>query len=211
LEDNNVATKKETIPLQSLLPLPVPKSPSESWLSRTLPSVTNKPPLPSFLGIQVHSKKQALWATIQPKENDHKPSRPRQIRFADVRINFLLLCIYLYVLLSFFFTCSRVMEPLLICMCEFICLGGRNTNFIGLGDMTSSCKTSIYPFRVLMPWRLSGSYTSPALNELPRCSSSFYRCGHFDAAAGCHLPCWQLEFTCHVCWTMVSMFFMVIW
>jgi hypothetical protein len=103
LEDNNVATKKETIPLQSLLPLPVPKSPSESWLSRTLPSVTNRPPLPSFLGIQVHSKKQALWATMQPKENDHKPSRPRQIRFADVRINFLLLCIYLYVLLSLFF------------------------------------------------------------------------------------------------------------
>ncbi|XP_066315046.1 uncharacterized protein [Miscanthus floridulus] len=83
LEDNNVA-KKETIPLQSLLPLPVPKSPSESWLSRTLPSVTNKPPLPSFLGIQVHSKKQTPWATMQPKANDHKPSRPRQIRFADV-------------------------------------------------------------------------------------------------------------------------------
>jgi len=83
LEDNNVA-KKETIPLQSLLPLPVPKSPSESWLSRTLPSVTNKPPLPSFLGIQVQSKKQAPWVTMQPKENDHKPPRPRQIRFADV-------------------------------------------------------------------------------------------------------------------------------
>ncbi|XP_039808685.1 uncharacterized protein LOC120672386 isoform X1 [Panicum virgatum] len=83
LEDNNVA-RKEIIPLQSLLPLPVPKSPSESWLSRTLPSVTNKPPPPSFLGIQVHSKKQASWATVHPKENDHKPSRPRQIGFADV-------------------------------------------------------------------------------------------------------------------------------
>ncbi|CAO2182841.1 unnamed protein product [Urochloa humidicola] len=83
LEDNNVP-KKEIIPLQSLLPLPVPKSPSESWLSRTLPSVTNKPPVPSFLGIQVHSKKQAPWAAVHPKENDHKPSRPRQIRFADV-------------------------------------------------------------------------------------------------------------------------------
>ncbi|XP_066309694.1 uncharacterized protein [Miscanthus floridulus] len=111
LEDNNVA-KKETIPLQSLLPLPVPKSPSESWLSRILPSVTNKPPLPSFLGIQVHSKKQAPWATMQPKENNHKPSRPRQIRFADVV---------------------------------------EKNNFIGFGDMTSSCKTSIYPFMVLMP------------------------------------------------------------
>lgn len=83
LEDNDVA-KKEIIPLQSLLPLPVPKSPSESWLSRTLPSVTNRSPLPSFLGIQVHSKKQAHWVITQPKENDHKPSRPRQIRFADV-------------------------------------------------------------------------------------------------------------------------------
>ncbi|ONM37756.1 hypothetical protein ZEAMMB73_Zm00001d043395 [Zea mays] len=83
LEDNDVA-KKEIIPLQSLLPLPVPKSPSESWLSRTLPSVTNRSPLPSFLGIQVHSKKQAPWVITQPKENDHKPSRPRQIRFADV-------------------------------------------------------------------------------------------------------------------------------
>ncbi|OEL31711.1 hypothetical protein BAE44_0007269 [Dichanthelium oligosanthes] len=84
LEENNVA-KKDIIPLQSLLPLPVPKSPSESWLSRTLPSVTNKPPLPSFLGIQVHSKKQAPWVAMHPKENDHKPSRPRQIRFADVK------------------------------------------------------------------------------------------------------------------------------
>ncbi|WVZ68763.1 hypothetical protein U9M48_017659 [Paspalum notatum var. saurae] len=83
LEDNKVA-KKESIALQSLLPLPVPKSPSESWLSRTLPTVTNNPPLPSFLGIQVHSKKQAPWATMHPKENDHKSSRPRQIRFADV-------------------------------------------------------------------------------------------------------------------------------
>ncbi|CAL4973961.1 unnamed protein product [Urochloa decumbens] len=83
LEDNDVP-KKEIIPLQSLLPLPVPKSPSESWLSRTLPSVTSKPPMPSFLGIQVHSKKHAPWIAVHPKENDRKPSRPRQIRFADV-------------------------------------------------------------------------------------------------------------------------------
>uniref|UniRef100_A0A0A9GAE4 Uncharacterized protein n=1 Tax=Arundo donax TaxID=35708 RepID=A0A0A9GAE4_ARUDO len=83
LEYNGVV-KKEIMPLQSLLPLPVPKSPSESWLSRTLPSVTNKPPMPSFLGIQVQSKKQAPWASVPTKENDKKPSRPRQIRFADV-------------------------------------------------------------------------------------------------------------------------------
>uniref|UniRef100_A0A0A9E6Z8 Uncharacterized protein n=1 Tax=Arundo donax TaxID=35708 RepID=A0A0A9E6Z8_ARUDO len=83
LKDNSVV-KKEIVPLQSLLPLPVPKSPSESWLSRTLPSVSNKPPVPSFLGIQVQSKKQAPWASMHTKENDQKPPRPRQIRFADV-------------------------------------------------------------------------------------------------------------------------------
>ncbi|XP_062206924.1 uncharacterized protein LOC133908783 [Phragmites australis] len=81
LEDTSVV-KKEIMPLQSLLP--VPKSPSESWLSRTLPSVANKLPVASFLGIQVQLKKQAPWASMHPKENDKKLSRPRQIRFADV-------------------------------------------------------------------------------------------------------------------------------
>jgi len=80
----NIAVKKESSPLQYLLPLPVPKSPSDSWLSRNLPSVKNKPPAPSFLGIQVQPKKQAPWASAHPKENDLKPPRPRQIRFADV-------------------------------------------------------------------------------------------------------------------------------
>jgi hypothetical protein len=89
LEENGVA-KKEIMPLQSLLPLPAPKSPSESWLSRTLPSVSNKPPAPSFLGIQVQSKKQTPWASVHSKENDQKPSRTRLIRFADVRLSFLL-------------------------------------------------------------------------------------------------------------------------
>uniref|UniRef100_J3L494 Uncharacterized protein n=1 Tax=Oryza brachyantha TaxID=4533 RepID=J3L494_ORYBR len=82
LEDSSVA--KRDMPLQSLLPLPAPRSPSESWLSRTLPSVTSKPPVPSFLGIQLQSKKQTPWASIQPKANDTKPLRPRHIRFADV-------------------------------------------------------------------------------------------------------------------------------
>uniref|UniRef100_A0A0D9V5W2 Uncharacterized protein n=1 Tax=Leersia perrieri TaxID=77586 RepID=A0A0D9V5W2_9ORYZ len=82
LEDSNAV--KRDLSLQSLLPLPVPRSPSESWLSRTLPSVTNKPPVPSFLGIQLQSKKQTTWTSMQPKENNVKPSRPRQIRFADV-------------------------------------------------------------------------------------------------------------------------------
>uniref|UniRef100_A0ACD5VZ67 Uncharacterized protein n=1 Tax=Avena sativa TaxID=4498 RepID=A0ACD5VZ67_AVESA len=80
----NISVKKESSPLQYLLPLPVPKSPSDSWLSRNLPSVKNKPPAPSFLGIQVQPKKQAPWASEHPKENDLKPPRPRQIRFADV-------------------------------------------------------------------------------------------------------------------------------
>lgn len=82
--EDNIAVKKESMPLQFLMPLPVPKSPSDSWLSRNLPSVKNKPPAPSFLGMQVQSKKQAPWASTHPKENDLKPPRPRQIRFADV-------------------------------------------------------------------------------------------------------------------------------
>ncbi|KAL5221691.1 hypothetical protein ABZP36_026404 [Zizania latifolia] len=82
MEDKSMV--KKDMPLQSLLPLPVPITPSESWLSRTLPSVTNKPPVPSFLGIQLQSKKQTPWASMQPKESNIKPSRPRQIRFADV-------------------------------------------------------------------------------------------------------------------------------
>jgi hypothetical protein len=44
LQENGVA-KKEIVPLQSLLLLPAPKSPLGSWLSRTLPSVANKPPV----------------------------------------------------------------------------------------------------------------------------------------------------------------------
>ncbi|KAM0862190.1 hypothetical protein ACQ4PT_038081 [Festuca glaucescens] len=82
--EENIAVKKESSPLQYLMPLPVPKSPSDSWLSRNLPSVKNKPPAPSFLGIQVHPKKQAPWASAHPKENGLKPPRQRQIRFADV-------------------------------------------------------------------------------------------------------------------------------
>lgn len=82
--EENIAVKKESRPLQYLMPLPVPKSPSDSWLSRNLPSVKNKPPAPSFLGMQVQPKKQAPWASGHPKENGLKPPRQRQIRFADV-------------------------------------------------------------------------------------------------------------------------------
>jgi hypothetical protein len=135
LEDNNVA-RQEIIPLQSLLPLPVPKSPSESWLSRTLPSVTNKPPPPSFLGIQVHSKKQAPWAAAHPKENDHKPSRPRQIRFADVRLNVPLFCMSCVISLCFAYvsTHHEAIVHMFVCIS---CLGGRKANFNGFRDMMS--------------------------------------------------------------------------
>ncbi|KAJ3695362.1 hypothetical protein LUZ60_000739 [Juncus effusus] len=44
------------------LPLPVPKSPSESWLSRTLPSVgAKKQPVPSFLGMQSKKQGEERW------------------------------------------------------------------------------------------------------------------------------------------------------
>jgi hypothetical protein len=95
----NIAVSKERSPLPYLLPLPVPKSPSDSWLSRNLPSVKNKPPAPSFLGIQVQPKKQAPWASAHAKENSLKPPRPRQIRFADVIHNIPLFCLYFYSLL----------------------------------------------------------------------------------------------------------------
>ncbi|XP_074570660.1 uncharacterized protein LOC141827338 [Curcuma longa] len=81
--------KSNISPLLSLLPPPLPKSPSESWLSRTLPSISSKNPAPqSLLGIQLRNRKQ----TVQTPSNDVKqeknirPSRPRrrQIRFAEV-------------------------------------------------------------------------------------------------------------------------------
>jgi hypothetical protein len=94
--EQNTAVKKESRPLQYLMPLPVPKSPSDSWLSRNLPSVKNKPPAPSFLGMQVQPKKQAPWASGHPKENGLKPPRQRQIRFADVMHTIPLFCLYFY-------------------------------------------------------------------------------------------------------------------
>jgi hypothetical protein len=58
--------------------------------------VKNKPPPPSFLGIQVQPKKQAPWASAHPKENGLKPPRQRQIRFADVMHTIPLFCLYFY-------------------------------------------------------------------------------------------------------------------
>ncbi|XP_074592582.1 uncharacterized protein LOC141848450 [Curcuma longa] len=81
--------KSNTNPLLSLLPPPLPTSPSESWLSRTLPSISSKNSSPqSLLGIQLQNRKQ----TVKKSSNDMKqetkikPSKPRhrQIRFAEV-------------------------------------------------------------------------------------------------------------------------------
>ncbi|KAI0492075.1 hypothetical protein KFK09_026340 [Dendrobium nobile] len=48
----------------SLLPPPLPKSPSDSWLQRTLPGISEKGPNQKpFLGIQFHPIKQALQAS----------------------------------------------------------------------------------------------------------------------------------------------------
>ncbi|KAK8921546.1 hypothetical protein KSP39_PZI020518 [Platanthera zijinensis] len=56
----------------SLPPPPLPTSPSESWLRRTLPSMSSKSPHPhhpSLLGMQLHHKKQVSWASAC----DHRP------------------------------------------------------------------------------------------------------------------------------------------
>ncbi|XP_068645107.1 uncharacterized protein [Aristolochia californica] len=77
--------------LQGLLPPPLPKSPSESWLWRTLPSVPSKNPSSgSYLGVQLCSRKQAVKAsTADPKwENLVKNSNTlrSQTRFSEVEI-----------------------------------------------------------------------------------------------------------------------------
>ncbi|KAM0938591.1 hypothetical protein DsansV1_C23g0179841 [Dioscorea sansibarensis] len=75
-------------PLQSLLPPPLPKSPSESWLLRTLPSVSSKnPPPQSLLGIQVQPRKQPLRGSstdVWPETKVKSVKQHRQIRFAEV-------------------------------------------------------------------------------------------------------------------------------
>ncbi|KAG8068043.1 hypothetical protein GUJ93_ZPchr0005g14999 [Zizania palustris] len=58
LEDKTTAARRDVV-VPLLPPLPLP-SPSESWLSRALPSVSSKPPATSFLGLHVQQRKQAL-------------------------------------------------------------------------------------------------------------------------------------------------------
>lgn len=55
-------------PMQSpLLPPPLPKSPSESWLCRTLPSVSSmNPSARSYLGTQFHSRKHVKTSAVDP-------------------------------------------------------------------------------------------------------------------------------------------------
>uniref|UniRef100_A0A0A9DWY7 Uncharacterized protein n=1 Tax=Arundo donax TaxID=35708 RepID=A0A0A9DWY7_ARUDO len=87
LEDKEAAAGREIVlSPQPLLPLPLPKSPSESWLSRALPSVSTRPPATSFLGLHVQSRKHAPlpWCSIDPaKVVDH--ARQRQIRAHDLQ------------------------------------------------------------------------------------------------------------------------------
>ncbi|KAK1258658.1 hypothetical protein QJS04_geneDACA019257 [Acorus gramineus] len=66
----------ETGSFQPPVPPPLPKSPSESWLWRTLPSVSSKNHPQSFLGLQVHHRKRVKglatdtkWETVVKTSN----------------------------------------------------------------------------------------------------------------------------------------------
>uniref|UniRef100_A0A0E0A1K1 Uncharacterized protein n=1 Tax=Oryza glumipatula TaxID=40148 RepID=A0A0E0A1K1_9ORYZ len=86
LEDKAAASRDMVPPLP---PLPSMKSPSESWLSRALPSVSSNPPATSFLGIHVQHKKQSP----PPRCSSRAPAklvadghaRPRQMRIHDLQ------------------------------------------------------------------------------------------------------------------------------
>ncbi|OEL38150.1 hypothetical protein BAE44_0000829 [Dichanthelium oligosanthes] len=85
LEDAEAVARLELAlsPPQPLLPLPLPASPTESWLSRALPSVSTRRPLAtSFLGLHVQSKKHAPlpWCSIDSgKGVDHDGQRQRRV------------------------------------------------------------------------------------------------------------------------------------
>lgn len=73
--------------LQSSLP-PLPKSPSESWLCRTLPSVSSmNPSSRSYLGTQFRSREQDLTASpVDPKWGIIKKTssvQPSRLRFSE--------------------------------------------------------------------------------------------------------------------------------
>lgn len=71
---------------QPLLPLPLPKSPTESWLARALPSVSTRPPTTSFLGLHVQPRKHApLPCCSIDSSRDVHHDRQRQIRVHDLQ------------------------------------------------------------------------------------------------------------------------------
>jgi hypothetical protein len=76
LEDKEAVIAGREIVLSPPQPLllqpPLPKSPSESWLSRALPSVSTRPPATSFLGLHVQSRKHAPlpWCSIDSARVD---------------------------------------------------------------------------------------------------------------------------------------------
>lgn len=82
---------REKTAANMVLALPSPKTPSESWLSRTLPTVSSsRPPATSFLGIHVQQiRKQrasSSWCSSdQVKVVDHGAPRPRQTRICDLQ------------------------------------------------------------------------------------------------------------------------------
>jgi len=97
LEDASaVAGREMALSPQPLLSLPLPMSPSESWLSLALPSVsTRRPPAASFLGLHVQSKKHAPlpWCSIDSgKGVDHDGQWQRRARSTEMMEPTLALC-----------------------------------------------------------------------------------------------------------------------
>ncbi|RCV16962.1 hypothetical protein SETIT_3G180800v2 [Setaria italica] len=85
LEDAEaVAGREMALSPTPLLPLPLPASPTESWLSRALPSVSARPPAAtSFLGLHVQPKKHAplpSWCAVDSGRGaDHDRQRQRRV------------------------------------------------------------------------------------------------------------------------------------
>ncbi|KAJ6821841.1 uncharacterized protein M6B38_130690 [Iris pallida] len=89
MTSENDKEKSVTSLALSLLPPPLPSSPSESWLQRTLPSVSSKNPPPrSLLGIQVQYRRQPSRTLSKDSKwiTDVKSSKAdsRQIRSTEV-------------------------------------------------------------------------------------------------------------------------------